>query len=597
MRKLITLISSIMLFFFASTAIAAIPGDVSEGKYIKTFVRGTQNVPAYRDSSLQTRGNSRGAYNAAVYPTDEIRIYQMNGSVAYIGYIAGKNWVKAYIATSAITPNNSSVDGQRFSSGIGRGNVFARPNGTVYSGSAIDAGDTVWKLAEENGYTQVVYPAGNLYKMAWIRTSDYNSRVSNGGRVVPNPAPNPVVQPVSRPAADTYVSPAEGDYYLLPEANSGFAMDVKNGGAAPIQTIIHLWNKNDTDAQIFHIKRVNGDWHIIQHKRTGYVVNVQWGNNASGTGVWLYHNDGTASCYWRFIKQDNGSYIIQSQLPGNPILELQNNSVFAGGRIQLWQRHSTQAGRWKLVPANAISQPVVQEQNGYVRTSGSRLLFRSGPSTSSSILARLNNQTAVTVLSHNNPNGWSKIRYNGREGYVASQYLAIGNLPVNEGWQWPVDNKIITNRFGDKVEFMAKKGRPYHVGLDMVNQASRNGDNPPIYAAASGVVVYRGGPSKGNGNRIVIRVTLNGQEIYTSYSHLNSFTGCPSVGQMVSKGQQIGTMGATGNVTGKHLHFAVYDKLKNDPWGYLSTYSTTKVYYDGTTYYNPEFVLNNGRLP
>ena len=208
--KLTAVLTTILLIMLTTTVFAAIPGDISEGKYIKAYVRSTQNVPAYRDSSLRTRGNSRGAYNAAVYPTDEIRIYQMNGSVAYIGYIAGKNWVKAYIATSAITSNNSSIDGQRFSSGIGRGSVFARPNGTVYSGSAIDAGDTVWKLAEENGYTQVVYPAGSVYKMAWIRTGDYNSRVSNnGGRVVPTPAPNPVVQPVSRPATDTYVSPAE----------------------------------------------------------------------------------------------------------------------------------------------------------------------------------------------------------------------------------------------------------------------------------------------------------------------------------------------------------------------------------------------------
>ena len=447
--KLVAILSSVLLMMLISTAYAAIPGDVSEGKYIKTYVRGTQNVAAYRDSSLRTRGNSKGAYNAAVYPTDEIRIYQMNGSVAYIGYIAGKNWVKAYIATSAITPNNSSVDGQRFSSGIGRGNVFARPNGTVYSGSAIDAGDTVWKLAEENGYTQVVYPAGNLYKMAWIRTGDYNIRVSNGGRVVPTPAPNPVAQPVSRPAADTYVSPAEGDYYLLPEVNSGFAMDVKNGGAAPIQTVIHLWNKNDSDAQIFHIKRVNGNWHIIQHKRTGYVVNVQWGNNASGTGVWLYHNDGTASCYWRFIKQDNGSYMIQSQLPGNPILELQNNSVYAGGRIQLWQRHSTQAGRWKLVPVRSNPNPTpINNYDTKVRNFINNENFKAGSSHTfdcfqyaTYFVKNVHGKTGVSdgqrFTSVNDIRSGDVIHVNNKTHWIVVLYRNGNNLTTIEGNWYP----------------------------------------------------------------------------------------------------------------------------------------------------------------
>ncbi|EFE66664.1 peptidase [Streptomyces viridosporus ATCC 14672] len=40
---------------------------------------------------------------------------------------------------------------------------------------------------------------------------------------------------------------------------------------------------------------------------------------------------------------------------------------------------------------------------------------------------------------------------------------------------------------------------------------------------------------------------------YTQYGHLSSIG--VSVGQQVAAGQRIGLSGATGNVTGAHLHF------------------------------------------
>lgn len=76
----------------------------------------------------------------------------------------------------------------------------------------------------------------------------------------------------------------------------------------------------------------------------------------------------------------------------------------------------------------------------------------------------------------------------------------------------------------------------------------------PIHAAASGTVIVSrvGGWNGGYGNYVVIS-HANGTQ--TLYSHLS--TDSVSVGQSVSQGAVIGTVGHTGEATGNHLHFEV----------------------------------------
>lgn len=47
----------------------------------------------------------------------------------------------------------------------------------------------------------------------------------------------------------------------------------------------------------------------------------------------------------------------------------------------------------------------------------------------------------------------------------------------------------------------------------------------------------------------------HGNNVYSHYAHASSVK--VSKGQMVSKGQQIMLSGATGNVSGPHLHFEI----------------------------------------
>ncbi|MEU3983101.1 M23 family metallopeptidase [Streptomyces sp. NPDC026672] len=83
-----------------------------------------------------------------------------------------------------------------------------------------------------------------------------------------------------------------------------------------------------------------------------------------------------------------------------------------------------------------------------------------------------------------------------------------------------------------------------HTGIDF-HAAS----GTPVHAVGSGTVVSTGWGGA-YGNEVVIRMA---DGMYTQYGHLSSIG--VSVGQTVVPGQRIALSGATGNVTGPHLHF------------------------------------------
>ena len=91
----------------------------------------------------------------------------------------------------------------------------------------------------------------------------------------------------------------------------------------------------------------------------------------------------------------------------------------------------------------------------------------------------------------------------------------------------------------------------YHSGMDIANRAA----NVPIYAAADGVVI-RSYYSSSYGNVIFVAHSVNGQTWTTVYAHMSSRMA--GNGAVVSRGQQIGVMGNTGQSFGQHLHFELH---------------------------------------
>ncbi|MFG2382730.1 peptidoglycan DD-metalloendopeptidase family protein [Streptomyces avermitilis] len=125
--------------------------------------------------------------------------------------------------------------------------------------------------------------------------------------------------------------------------------------------------------------------------------------------------------------------------------------------------------------------------------------------------------------------------------------LLAARKPTDGGkdWQWPL--KEGTYQLGTRYhENGTMWSTGYHTGLDLVASTGT-----PIYAPADGKVVHAG-PGGAYGNETEIQ---HADGVITLYAHQTTIK--VSMGQQVKRGDQIGTVGATGNVTGPHLHWEV----------------------------------------
>ncbi|RZK31333.1 MAG: M23 family metallopeptidase, partial [Hymenobacter sp.] len=111
------------------------------------------------------------------------------------------------------------------------------------------------------------------------------------------------------------------------------------------------------------------------------------------------------------------------------------------------------------------------------------------------------------------------------------------------GAHLPVDNILLRSSFGYRVHPITKR-YAFHTGID-ISARSAN-----IYAVLHGSVGSCGYNSK-LGNFIV----LNHGNYTTVYGHLSMVF--VNSGDLVKPGEVIGISGATGQVTGEHLHFTV----------------------------------------
>ena len=139
--------------------------------------------------------------------------------------------------------------------------------------------------------------------------------------------------------------------------------------------------------------------------------------------------------------------------------------------------------------------------------------------------------------------------------------VSLYDLTKDSSFENPMQSDITSN-FGN-ARIYNGKARSYHTGTDF-----RAGVGTDIYASNNGKVVLTMDRFY-LGNVVYID---HGRGAYSYYSHMNKIA--VKEGQVVKKGDFIGTSGKTGRVTGPHLHYAM--RLYNttvDPLQYHSVYN------------------------
>lgn len=127
------------------------------------------------------------------------------------------------------------------------------------------------------------------------------------------------------------------------------------------------------------------------------------------------------------------------------------------------------------------------------------------------------------------------------------EYENIKNADQQLEYIWPMKSTTISCEFG------CYSG---HQGTDITGPYGA-----PVYSSTNGQVIYNEYSPYGGGNEV--RIYHDG--VIVVYAHMKE----PSdlvVGDQIEQGELIGYMGATGNVTGPHLHFEIRENASTSNW-------------------------------
>ncbi len=132
----------------------------------------------------------------------------------------------------------------------------------------------------------------------------------------------------------------------------------------------------------------------------------------------------------------------------------------------------------------------------------------------------------------------------------------------NEPFIHPMDSNI-TSEYGSKRTYNGSL-KSYHGGVDF-----RARTPLPISAVNNGIVVLTADRYYAGGTVIID----HGEGIYSCYFHMSRFDVKP--GDYVKRGDTLGLSGATGRITGPHLHFGiVIGGVQSDPLYFIDRLNT-----------------------
>ncbi|MCH1965311.1 SH3 domain-containing protein [Paraclostridium sordellii] len=227
-----------------------------------------------------------------------------------------------------------------------------------------------------------------------------------------------------------------------PSTDSSFLFSIKKNDKVTILKSENGWYKISTAnghegwASSEYISTNTSDTNQQSNKKVVNVDNLNMRNGASTSyRVIMKLNKGTVieiiseSNGWTKIKHDGRIGFVASKYL-SPI-ENNNQTTKPEQQPNVPVQPQVSVGKTKVVVATSLN-------------------VRSGPSTGNSVIGSLKNNEKVEVISESN--GWSKIKYNGKEGYVSSTYLKDSNEGGNSK---PNENPKPSPNVGTKIKVVA----------------------------------------------------------------------------------------------------------------------------------------------
>lgn len=126
---------------------------------------------------------------------------------------------------------------------------------------------------------------------------------------------------------------------------------------------------------------------------------------------------------------------------------------------------------------------------------------------------------------------------------------------------FPLSSGTANSKVNFEYARLYSNGHP-HKGVDLdANDGwiKKNGENPAVLATIGGKVIAADKLAGAYGNTVVI---YGDDHYYHRYAHMK-YTPAVNNGQTVTAGHALGILGATGNVTGPHLHYEVRQNIND----------------------------------
>lgn len=141
----------------------------------------------------------------------------------------------------------------------------------------------------------------------------------------------------------------------------------------------------------------------------------------------------------------------------------------------------------------------------------------------------------------------------------------VATLPLAERWDMPM---------GSETGALTYNAQPFrttrHLGDDLNGIGGYNSDlGDPVWAAADGRVIFCGEGSKGWGKMVILACRVKDSTtgelkvMQAVYAHLESVAVQP--GQLLLRGQPLGSVGTAGGLYYAHLHFELRRGLWVNP--------------------------------